>query len=1605
MSRPNSPAVLAVGSQPRKKARLLWPSEPRQRQRHRRLLVEQLEIRTLLTSYFVNDASLVHDEWATAVGNDANDGLTPATPKASVQAILSSYDLEPGDVVRIDTGTYNVTSNIFVGALDGGSAAGRVSFVASPYGVTINRSGTASGAAWEIAGSYVTVTTATSTKYPAVGQRWMVVTGGNDGIYVTGVHAELRRLDVNGSGRTGIRTYHDSGNNILIENVVVRNSTDTYGTGIHIQYSDAATVRNATVYGHKYAGVYFDCSNGSRLENTIVWANGAGSMAVYEYASATTVSDYNDLYATGGAAVGKVNSTYALNLAAWQTATGQDAHSLSTDPLFVDAAGGDFHLQSTAGSYHNGAWIADSGDSCGIDAGYGAVGLEPSPNSTPLHALNEGGLNLGAYGGTEQASHTPLTRRVWLRGPLGGEVFDTSPQNIRWTWAGQSWQPGDTISLASSSDSGLNWIPIAGGAGVAVATATYSWDLSTYASSPRYRVKAVPDQTPGQTNQSDYDFQIRVNGPITYYVNDGEIVHDEWATAVGNDANDGLTPATPKASVQAILSSYDLEPGDVVRIDTGTYNVTSNIFVGALDGGSAAGRVSFVASPYGVTINRSGTASGAAWEIVGSYVTVTTATSTKYPAVGQRWMVVTGGNDGIYVTGVHAELRRLDVNGSGRTGIRTYHDSGNNILIENVVVRNSTDTYGTGIHIQYSDAATVRNATVYGHKYAGVYFDCSNGSRLENTIVWANGAGSMAVYEYASATTVSDYNDLYATGGAAVGKVNSTYALNLAAWQTATGQDAHSLSTDPLFVDAAGGDFHLQSTAGSYHNGAWIADSGDSCGIDAGYGAVGLEPSPNSTPLHALNEGGLNLGAYGGTEQASHTPLTRRVWLRGPLGGEVFDTSPQNIRWTWAGQSWQPGDTISLASSSDSGLNWIPIAGGAGVAVATATYSWDLSTYASSPRYRVKAVPDQTPGQTNQSDYDFQIRVNGPITYYVNDGEIVHDEWATAVGNDANDGLTPATPKGSVQAILSSYDLEPGDVVRIDTGTYNVTSNIFVGALDGGSAAGRVSFVASPYGVTINRSGTASGAAWEIAGSYVTVTTATSTKYPAVGQRWMVVTGGNDGIYVTGEHAELRRLDVNGSGRTGIRTYHDSGNDILIENVVVRNSTDTYGTGIHIQYSDAATVRNATVYGHKYAGIYFDCSNGSRLENTIVWANGAGSMAVYEYASATTVSDYNDLYATGGAAVGKVSSTYALNLAAWQTATGQDAHSLSTDPLFVDAAGGDFHLKSNAGRYDPASGTWATDGNGEVGAARQCGLGARVAVVLGRDLGQHAGFDDGGGRFGDGGFAVLHRLPDGSGDRVRPGLHVGSDGNDRRCSGAGQLDRRPDAERTDVGDDAYVLLARVRFASTGEDDVPVDEAGGTSVLTTCGWRWMTARPAWWAPLNLRQVPELGGAPATELWAVVYDIDDNNQIDFGDFSFFAGAFGKLRDRPVRSRRLSGGRTSTRGRRAASISAIWRSSHPISTRTARRCNPVLRRWSSQATSRKLGDQERNERWTAPGLADAAGRSVAVERAQRFQRLGERGEGLEDVLSLLAERVPHRLADDVLVSLDALFARAGR
>ena len=64
-------------------------------------------------------------------------------------------------------------------------------------------------------------------------------------------------------------------------------------------------------------------------------ANGTHYAVFLDYLNAKTI-EYNDYYASGtGGKLGYLGPTQYNTLSAWQTATGQDQHSISTDPAFT----------------------------------------------------------------------------------------------------------------------------------------------------------------------------------------------------------------------------------------------------------------------------------------------------------------------------------------------------------------------------------------------------------------------------------------------------------------------------------------------------------------------------------------------------------------------------------------------------------------------------------------------------------------------------------------------------------------------------------------------------------------------------------------------------------------------------------------------------------------------------------------------------------------------------------------------------------------------------------------------------------------------------------------------------------------------------------------------------------------------------------------------------------------------------------------------------------------------------------------------------------------------------------------------------------------------
>ena len=109
--------------------------------------------------------------------------------------------------------------------------------------------------------------------------------------------------------------------------------------------------------------------------------------------------------------------------------------NIDADPCFVDPNNGDYHLKSQAGRWEpsSASWVVDDVTSPCIDGGDMAspIGYEPFPNG--------GVINMGAYGGTEEASKSyfgePVCETI-VAGDINGDCkinfLDFSLMALHW---------------------------------------------------------------------------------------------------------------------------------------------------------------------------------------------------------------------------------------------------------------------------------------------------------------------------------------------------------------------------------------------------------------------------------------------------------------------------------------------------------------------------------------------------------------------------------------------------------------------------------------------------------------------------------------------------------------------------------------------------------------------------------------------------------------------------------------------------------------------------------------------------------------------------------------------------------------------------------------------------------------------------------------------------------------------------------------------------------------------------------------------------------------------------------------------------------------------
>ncbi len=114
--------------------------------------------------------------------------------------------------------------------------------------------------------------------------------------------------------------------------------------------------RSSSSVGGITGEIHISYTEQCALSQNIVYGTNAGQLLLYvaDVGSQDLLLDYNLYYFSSAAPEFEYEGTVYTSLADYQAATGQDPHSLYDDPLFVDAAADDLHIQSGSPAFEAG---------------------------------------------------------------------------------------------------------------------------------------------------------------------------------------------------------------------------------------------------------------------------------------------------------------------------------------------------------------------------------------------------------------------------------------------------------------------------------------------------------------------------------------------------------------------------------------------------------------------------------------------------------------------------------------------------------------------------------------------------------------------------------------------------------------------------------------------------------------------------------------------------------------------------------------------------------------------------------------------------------------------------------------------------------------------------------------------------------------------------------------------------------------------------------------------------------------------------------------------------------------------------------------------------
>jgi len=354
-------------------------------------------------------------------------------------------------------------------------------------------------------------------------------------------------------------------------------------------------------------------------------------------------------------------------------------------------------------------------------------------------------------------------------------------------------------------------------------------------------------------NNYPYGMGLVINGDTIVWQNSsyGEIegISLEFAYAGIDGPIQNLTTGNYYDYIQhAIIAG---QTGDMIVAGEGIYNESINF----------KGRRLTVSS-----VNPDDPAVVAATVINGSGHVVTFSSAEDANSILSGFKI-TGGSNGIYCTDAAPLITDCTITGNIYAGIYLY--SGGSPAIANCRI---TENGGTGIEMyprkvarfSFYNYPQISNSIIAKNMLQGIFGGIPT---ITNCTIVENLGGGI----YGSRPTVT--NSIIYFNGNAISESNATitYSDVQGSWPGTGNIDADPLFASLYWISSDStetGDYHLKSEAGRWDpdSQTWVQDNVTSPCIDKGDPAstIGDEPSPNG--------GVINMGAYGGTDQASMTP-------------------------------------------------------------------------------------------------------------------------------------------------------------------------------------------------------------------------------------------------------------------------------------------------------------------------------------------------------------------------------------------------------------------------------------------------------------------------------------------------------------------------------------------------------------------------------------------------------------------------------------------------------------------------------------------------------------------------------------------------------------